>query len=60
MHKCFTPCIYYREVYDKTKKPSMKIICDYKDTEIFKMPEDDINFCKQFTTYKQTVDKMRI
>jgi len=54
--RCSFPqtCIYYYEVYDKHNKPSVRIVCDYKDgTEIKKLSTEEITNCPHFKTYKQ-------
>lgn len=53
MNKCTTPCIYYHEVFDKAKKPSVKIVCDIKEgIEIKNISDDEIINCKHFKTFK--------
>lgn len=52
MYKCTTPCIYYREIYDQNKKPSIKIICDFRDgEEIKQIPLKEKVNCQHFKTY---------
>ena len=34
MIKCIIPCIYYREIFDKSKNPTCKIICDRNGEEL--------------------------
>lgn len=54
MHRCYTPCIFYHEVYNKNEKPSVRIICDYKDgKEIKDISEKEIENCIHFKTYEQ-------
>ena len=53
MRKCFTPCVYYHETYDKQSKPSVKVVCDIREGEEIKnISDEDINNCKNFKTYK--------
>lgn len=49
--KCVTPCIYYQEVLDKSKKPSVKLICNYLEEELKNISENDINNCQHFKSY---------
>jgi hypothetical protein len=49
--KCTTPCIYYQEVIDKSKKPSTKLICNYLEEEIKNISESKIKDCKHFKSY---------
>jgi len=54
MNKCQTPCIYYSEIFDKSKKPMVKTICDYRDGEEIKnISNEEIENCKHFKTYKE-------
>ena len=54
MKQCYTPCIFYHEVYDKTKKPSVRVICDIKDgKEIKDIPDEEIQNCEHFKTYNE-------
>lgn len=54
MLRCYTPCINYHEVHDKSKQPSVKIICDYKDgVEIRNLSKEEINNCIHFKTFKE-------
>lgn len=56
MIKCSYPetCIYYHEVFDKNNKPSVRIVCDYRDgLEIKLIPTAEINNCPHFKSYKQ-------
>lgn len=58
MNQCYTPCIYYCEIENKSKNPSMKIICDMRDgEEIRNIPADEIGICKHFKTYKDLKEK---
>lgn len=60
MHQCFTPCINYHEVTNKHEKPSIRIVCDYKDgIEIRLIPQEEINNCKHFKTFEQ-IKKSRL
>jgi hypothetical protein len=53
MIKCFTPCIYYNEIHNKFNKPSIKSICDIRDSgEIKNIPKEEIENCQYFKTYK--------
>ena len=54
IQKCYTPCIYYHELHDKSKTPTVKVVCDYRDgIEIRLIPNEEINNCSYFKTYKQ-------
>lgn len=54
MIKCTTPCIYYREIMDKTKQPRYKIVCEYRDGEEIKnIPQDEKLNCNFFKSYKE-------
>ena len=41
MIKCIIPCIYYREIFDKSKNPTCKIICDRSGEELKIFNEDE-------------------
>ncbi len=49
--KCTTSCIYYQEIIDKTKNPSVKLICNYLEEELKNIPKSNINNCQHFTSY---------
>ena len=52
--QCTTPCIFYREIIDRSKKPSYKTVCDYKDGEEIKnIPQSEINNCNNFKSFKE-------
>lgn len=54
MHRCYTPCIYYHEVHDKSQKPTVKVICDYREgEEIINISKEEINNCEHFKTYNE-------
>lgn len=54
MLKCFSPCIFYHQIQDKSQKPSMIIICDYKECqEIRNIPINEIEKCQHFKTYNE-------
>lgn len=56
MNKCFTPCIYYHEIRDQEDKNKiLKINCDMKDIDIRKIPQDEINNCENYKTYKDVL-----
>ena len=50
--KCTTPCIYYREIVDKSKIPSVRTVCDARDKEIKHISKKDIENCSLYKTYK--------
>lgn len=53
MNKCTTPCIYYHELHDRHRKPSVKTVCDIRDGEEIKnIPVEEIDNCKEFKTFK--------
>jgi len=57
MNKCYIPCIFYHELYDRTQKPSVRIICDIKDgQEIKNIPTEEIQNCGHFKTYSEIKD----
>ncbi len=59
MIKCITPCIYYREILNRSKKPSYKIICDYKEGEEIKnIPYEEKVNCKFFKSFKDIQREM--
>jgi len=47
MLKCFTPCIYYREILNNPKK----IKCDFKDKELKNISDEEKRNCKHFKSY---------
>jgi hypothetical protein len=52
--KCKTPCVFYREIIDKSKKPTYKTVCDYRDGEEIKnIPQDEIEKCNIFKSFKE-------
>jgi hypothetical protein len=58
MHKCYTPCIYYNEKYDRSKKPMYKIVCDMKDgEEIRNIPQEEIDNCTHYKSYTEVRSK---
>jgi len=60
MNKCYIPCIYYHEVYDKSKTPTVKITCDIKDgQEIKNIPDKEIQNCEHFKTYNEVKENNR-
>lgn len=60
MLKCQTPCIYYHEIHNKQEKPSVKVICDYREGEEIKnIPLEEINNCDHFTTLTEVKQKFK-
>ena len=53
MDKCYTPCIYYREIIDLNKKPMADVSCNYLEGKKLKdIPQEEKCNCKYFKTYK--------
>jgi hypothetical protein len=53
MLKCFTPCIYYREILNNPKK----IKCDFKDKELKDISNKEKKKCKRFKSYSDLKNK---
>lgn len=54
MNKCITPCIYYSEIFDKSKTSAVKVICDIREGEEIKnILIQEIETCTYFKTYKE-------
>lgn len=54
--KCTYPetCIYFHAMHESHNKPSVRIVCDYRDgLEIRLIPNEEINNCQHFKTFKQ-------
>lgn len=51
MNQCYIPCIHYYEIHNKNNKPSVKVLCVIKDTEIKNLNPEEINNCRHFKTY---------
>ncbi len=41
MNKCFTPCVFYNEIFNQKVKPSVKLTCDYFDGRELKNISDE-------------------
>jgi hypothetical protein len=59
MHKCFTPCIFYNEIFKNPDKTEVKIVCNFHDKEIQNIPEEDIVKCQHFSTYQDLRNKRK-
>lgn len=54
MYHCYTSCIYYYINIDKSRKPSVRLTCDYREGEEIKnIPIEEIKNCEHFKTYKE-------
>lgn len=49
MIKCIIPCIYYREIFDKSK---CKIICDRSGEELKNISNEEKEQCLYFKTFQ--------
>lgn len=52
MFKCFTPCIYYHEKFDRNQNPCVRIACIYKDRKLRNIPKEEIERCSHFKMLK--------
>jgi uncharacterized FlaG/YvyC family protein len=60
MHKCYTPCIYYHELHDKSKTPTVKVICDIREgQEIRNIPNEEIQNCEHYKTYNEVKENSK-
>jgi hypothetical protein len=52
MIKCIIPCIYYREIFDKSKNPTCKIICDRNGEELKNISNEEKEQCIYFKNFQ--------
>lgn len=58
MKKCFTPCIYYREIL-YNNNCNVKLLCDIKEgCDIKKISEEEANNCIYFKSFKDLSYKL--
>jgi len=57
--QCTTPCVFYQEVSDN--KPKIKKqTCNYKETDIKNISEDEQNNCEYFKSFKDIKTRYKI
>ncbi len=54
------PCIYYRETFDASQKPVIKLLCDYHDDEIKNISIKDCRKYKSVSSVKKYYQKQNI
>ncbi len=52
MIKCIVPCIFYREIFDKTQNPTCKIICDRSGKELKNISYEEKKQCPYFKSFQ--------
>ena len=52
--QCTTPCVcvFYQETLENNKPKIKKQTCNYKETDLKNIPEDEQNNCKCFKSFK--------